>query len=167
MIWMKVIAISKAEINSKSNDYIEFEQFRTQFLITMLWFWTTINSNRWRLFRTNIIFEQKQLQMCLEVDLKYSFREIVLNVIDKSKWIYRSKFNFDILQCKIFSSLTISSTSSRKNQSFLLLITRKKFSLYSYKCFISRMRFHLRRKSNYKHKSFVFIENRKHMSNCK
>ena len=67
-LWRDMINCNR-KINLKSNVFVEFEQFCFKFSITKLQFWTTINSNHWRLFRTNIILEQKQSQMFLDVNL--------------------------------------------------------------------------------------------------
>ena len=53
------------------------KQFRFKFLVTILRHWATINSNSWRLFRTNIVFEQERSQTLserkfLKIDLNQS-----------------------------------------------------------------------------------------------
>ena len=86
------------------------------------------------------------------------FRETVLNTTIENQDEYIDQIRSWHSSCKISSSWTISSTSSRKNQFVLLLTTKRKSSLYSYESSVTRIRFRMKRISSSELRQFISIE---------
>ena len=97
------------KINSKTMFSLNSKQFHFRFLITMLWFWTIINLNFWRLFLTNNIFEQKRSQtfhkiffLKIDSNQSISWNCFEYTQLSKIKINISIKFDFDIFRAKHF-----------------------------------------------------------------